>query len=92
LFTTTDITEIRGMKFFLSIFSFILNEDNFLCSCSVVFHLYLLLKVKTIIFVAITTVSPKPEAVSSVLSYTKRNNRSSTTQLYVPFHAPVHKY
>ena len=91
LFTKTDITEIHGMKFFFC-FSFILNKDNFLFSCSGVLHLYLLLKVRTIILSAITTVQPKPEAVSSVLPYTKRNNRSGTTQFYTPFHASVHEY
>ena len=56
LFTKTDITKIHGMKFFSPRFSLILNKDNFLCSCSGIFHLYLLVKLKIIIFFAITTV------------------------------------
>jgi hypothetical protein len=81
--TRTDITEIRGTDFYC--FSFILNKDNFLCSCFTILLLYLLAKIKIIIFLRITTVQLKPEVVSSVFSYTKQNNRSGTTQFVLRF-------
>lgn len=94
LFAKINITETHVMKFsFIFCLYLILNKDNFLCSCSGVLHLYLLVKNKNNNFLSINYCIAKPESsFKCFCAYTKRNNRSGTTQFYVPFYASVHEY